>query len=194
MTIDPMAAVTSVTSGAGSAAAGADPVTSTTATPSAAAPTGQTGAQAPAPGQGAVEQGARADLFDYTAKQQSAPPAIETLKPEAQAKYLSNPTALGEKVLERMEGLHQRSIDYHNQVQDVSNGAQGTMSSAGPAGSSEGTMSGPATEHVAGSATSAQPNGYSGLKMMFDYAIESTMISKSSSQFVSSVNTLLKGQ
>ena len=185
MTIDPMTAVTPVTSSAGSAAAGADPVTSSTATPASQAPT-----QVPMADQGAN----KVDLFDYTAKNQNTPPVLETLKPEAQAKYYSNPTALGEKVLQRLEGLHQRSIEYHNQVQDVSPGAQGTTASAGPAGSSDSTLSGPATAHVAGTATPTHPHGYSGLKMMFDYAIESTMISKSSSQFVSSVNTLLKGQ
>ncbi len=180
MTIDPMAAVTSVTSGVGSPAVSADP---------AASATSATETQHAANVRGA-DQGAEVDLFDYTSQHQNKPPAIDTLAPESKAKYLSNPAALGEKVLERMEGLHQRSLEFKEHVREGAGGA----SSAGAAGGGESTMSGPASSHVAGTAQPASTKALSGLQLMFDYAIETTMISNSSSQFVSSVNTLMRGQ
>ncbi|MDH3660596.1 MAG: hypothetical protein OEU92_11320 [Alphaproteobacteria bacterium] len=174
MTIDPMAAVTSATGGVASPAAGVDPAASASAT----SPQ-QIGTQARV-----ADQDAKTDLFDYASQQQNKPPAIDTLQPESRANYLSNPAALGEKVLERMESLHQRSVDYHNQL------GAGPSSAAG----GDSAMSGPAAGKVAGSAEPSQGNGYSGLKLVFDYAIETTMISNGSSQFVSSVNTLMRGQ
>lgn len=179
MTIDPMAAVTSATSSAASPAAGADPAASAT---SGAGTQNATGVRV-------ADQGAKVDLFDYTAQHQNKPPAIDTLAPEGKAKYLSNPAALGDKVLERLEGLHQRSIEFNNNVREG-----GSSTTAGAAGSSESTMSGPASSHVAGTAQSTPTTNFSGLQLMFDYAIETTMISNSSSQFVSSVNTLMRGQ
>ncbi len=179
MTIDPTAAVTSATSGVGSPAVSADPAASVTST---------TGTQN-APSIHVADQGAKVDLFDYMAEHQNKPPAIDTLQPEGQAKYLSNPTALGEKVLERMEGLHQRSLEFKANFREG-----GGTSSAGAAGSSASTMAGPASNDVAGTAQPTQTDGLNGLQLMFDYAIETTIISNSSSQFVSSVNTLMRGQ
>lgn len=175
MTIDPMAAVTTATDTVGGPAAGADPVASANSTSP-----HQDGTQVRV-----ADQGAKVDLYDYTSQQQQKPPAIDTLQPEGKAKYLSNPAALGEKVLQRMESLHQRSLDYHNRL------GAGESSAAGGQG---GGMSGPAADHVAGSAQPARTDSASGLKLVFDYAIETTMISNSSSQFVSSVNTLMRGQ
>ena len=177
MTIDPMAAVTSATSSAGSLAAGADPAASTSATANtqtatATQPTGQA---------------AEMDLFDYTAKQQNKAPAIDTLQPESKAKYLANPAALGEKVLQRMEGLHQRSLDY----QDAFRSGATSSTDAGWAGGGDPAMAGPASGNVAGTAA---PNSFSGLKLAFDYAIETTLISNSSSRFTTAVNTLMRGQ
>ncbi len=169
MTIDPMAAISTVAEPAGTAAAGADQA----APPKAPAPS----ASLEANGAG---QDATMDLVDYGAKQPSQPPAIETLAPEGQAKYLSNPSALGEKVLEQIEGLHQRSLDYQKRF--------------GEAASADETLAGPAAGDVAGSAKPAETSPYGGLKLMFDYAAETRMISMTSSQFVSAVNTLLKGQ
>ena len=171
MTIDPTAAVTSATSGVGSPAASADP---------AASATSASGLE------DAADQSAKADLFDYTSQHQNKPPAIDTLRPEGKANYLSNPAALGEKVLERMEGLHQRSLEFKQNLREG-----GGISAAG---GGEGPMSGPASTHVAGTAKQSPTQALSGLQLMFDYAIETTMISNSSSQFVSSVNTLMRGQ
>ena len=134
-----------------------------------------------------AEQATKVDLFDYAAKQQNKPPAIDTLAPESKANYLSNPSALGEKVLQQMEKLHERSMDYHHQFSERSSTV--TSTSAG-----DNVMAGPASQHVAGTAQPAELSPYTGLKLMFDYAVETTMISKTSSQFVSSVNTLIKGQ
>ncbi|MEZ5932780.1 MAG: hypothetical protein R3F54_12625 [Alphaproteobacteria bacterium] len=179
MTIDPMAAVSSVT---GSPAADAGAVTSGAA----ASPT-QPVSQVQAPAEvSAADQGAKMDLFDYSARHRNAPPAIDTLQPESKADYLANPAALGEKVLQRMETLHQRSVDYHHQLQ---------TGPAPAAAGSEGTMAGPASAHVAGSAKTATTDPtYAGLMQMFDYAVETKMVSMASSQFVSAVNTLMKGQ
>ncbi|MGI9490610.1 MAG: hypothetical protein ACR2RF_32890 [Geminicoccaceae bacterium] len=174
MTIDPTAAVTSATSGVGSPAVSADP---------AASATSASGMET------AADQSAKADLFDYTSQHQNKPPAIDTLQPESKANYLSNPAALGEKVLERMEGLHQRSLEFKENFR-----VGGSASAAGIAGGGESTMSGPASTHVAGTAEASPTKALSGLQLMFDYAIETTMISNSSSQFVSSVNTLMRGQ
>ncbi|MGI9510408.1 MAG: hypothetical protein ACR2QJ_13805, partial [Geminicoccaceae bacterium] len=116
------------------------------------------------------------------------PPAIDTLQPEGQAKFLANPAVLGEKVLQRLESLHQRSIDYKSQLR------AGTSTNALSAGGSDGAMSGPAAQHVAGSANPSTSGDMSSFALMFDYAIETSMISSSSSQFVSGVNTLMKGQ
>jgi hypothetical protein len=182
MTIDPMAALTSVTNSAGSSALGAETIASP-ATSATANNTASNAAQSPA-----AEQAVRVDLFDYAADQQAKPPAIDTLAPESKAKYLANPSALGEKVLQQMENLHERSMDYHQQFSERS---------AAPAGvdpGANGAMAGPASQHVAGTAAPSPSNPYTGLKLMFDYAVETTMISKTSSQFVSSVNTLIKGQ
>lgn len=186
MTIDPMAAVTSVTDSVGSKAL----ATETAASPAASANAASNAAASP---QGAVqaptaEQATKVDLFDYAAKQQNKPPAIDTLAPESKAKYLSNPSALGEKVLQQMEKLHERSMDYHHQFSERATASTQTPSAG------ESVMAGPASQHVAGTATSVSSNPYTGLKLMFDYAVETTMISKTSSQFVSSVNTLIKGQ
>ena len=176
MTIDPMAAVTSATGSAGSPAA-ADP----------AASTGSARPDHNAAGVQNADDGAKVDLRDYASQHQNKPPAIETLQPEGQAKYLANPAALGEKVLSRMESLHQRSLDYRNQLH------AGSSPQALSAGSGEGVMSGPASQNVAGSGKT--PAGdVSNFALMFDYAIETSMISSSSSQFVSGVNTLMKGQ
>ena len=177
MTIDPMAAVTTATSGVGSPAASADPAASMDAATSRQAGTGPR-----------VDQDARVDLFDYTSQHQSKLPAIDTLAPESKANYLSNPTALGERVLQGMENLHQRSLDYRNRFQTEMS-APTTSTSSG-----EGVMAGPAAGDVAGSAKPTPTNPFSGLKIMFDYAVETTMVSNSSSQFVSSVNTLMRGQ
>ncbi|MEM7042018.1 MAG: hypothetical protein AAF543_04320 [Pseudomonadota bacterium] len=177
MTIDPMAAVTSATSGAGGLAAGADPATSNLATANT-----QTATAAQR-----TDQTSQMDLFDYTSKQQNKAPAIETLQPEGKAKYLSNPAALGEKVLQRMEGLHQRSLDY----QDVFRNGGTSSTTAGAAGGGDPAMAGPASTNVAGT---AEPNTFSGLKLAFDYAIETTLISNSSSRFTTAVNTLMRGQ
>lgn len=179
MTIDPMAAVTSATSSTGSDAAGKAAATSQTSTATQQA--------------GAAEQGARVDLFDYAAEHQNRPPAIDTLQPEGKAKYLSNPAVLGEKVLQRMETLHQRSLDYHNQLNSGQlQSGQATTTTEG----SSNVMAGPAGTHVAGSAKASETTGadYAGLKQMFDYATETKMVSMASSQFVSAVNTLMKGQ
>ena len=178
MTIDPIAALTTLTSGAGSSAAGADPAASVNAASS----------QQDGTGSRAADQSAKVDLFDYTSQHQNRPPAIDTLAPESKAKYLSNPAALGEKVLQGMEGLHQRSLDYHNRFQ-VEMSSPTTSPATG-----EGVMAGPAASDVAGSAKPTSANPFSGLKVMFDYAVETTMVSNSSSQFVSSVNTLMRGQ
>jgi len=180
MTIDPMAAVTTATDLAGSAAAGADPAVS-----SASSNAHQNTQQVRVAG-----EGTSVDLSDYTAQQQNRPPAIETLQPESQAKYLSNPQLLGEKVLERLEGLHQRSLDYRNELSGA-----GTASQApAPTGQGSDVMAGPASGHVAGSANANGNDGLGYLNVMFDYALETTMISSSSAQFVSGVNTLMKGQ
>ena len=179
MTIDPMAALTSVTESAGSSALGAE----TMPAPTTSAHAASTAAQGPA-----AEQAVRVDLFDYVNEQQSKPPAIDTLAPESKANYLANPSALGEKVLQQMEKLHERSMDYHHQFSERA----ASPAVAGVADSS--AMAGPASQHVAGTAAPSPSNPYTGLKLMFDYAVETTMISKTSSQFVSSVNTLIKGQ
>lgn len=181
MTVDPMAAVTSATGSAGSPAAGVDAASSTNTST-----TAQSASQAPVAEQSAANPSSRVDLFDYTARHQNKPPMLDTLVPESRAKYLSNPAALGEKVLQRMESFHQRSMDYHNRLQGPG-AAQATPGA--PA-----TLSGPAGQHVAGTAQPSAASGVSGLQVMFDYAIETTMISNTSSQFVSSVNTLMRGQ
>ena len=175
MTIDPTAAVTSATSSVASPAVSADPAASATSASN----------TENAAGIRAVDHGAKVDLLDYTSQHQNKPPAIDTLQPEGKAKYLSNPAALGEKVLERMEGLHQRSLEFKENFREG-----GSASSVG----GESTMSGPASNHVAGTAETSPTKALSGLQLMFDYAIETTMISNSSSQFVSSVNTLMRGQ
>jgi hypothetical protein len=179
MTIDPMAAVTAATDGMASPAAGAVPST--------------TGGSAAVSHESmraeAATDGAKADLFDQAVGRQAKPPALETLQPEGEAKYLSNPAALGEQVLQRMESLHQRSMDYHNRIHQ-----DGASSPASPAGGGEGVMGGPAAQHVAGAANPGAGKGFGELALMFDYALETTMISSSSSQFVSSVNTLMRGQ
>lgn len=179
MTIDPMAVVTSATESTGQSVVATDavasPATSTNAANGPASPP-------------AAEQAVRVDLFDYAAKQQNKPPAIDTLAPESKANYLANPSALGEKVLQRMESLHQRSMNYHQQISE--HAASPTAGSAAETS----VMGGPASQHVAGTAVPSASKPYTGLKLMFDYAIETTMISKTSSQFVSSVNTLIKGQ
>ncbi|MEM8948510.1 MAG: hypothetical protein AAGA21_02920 [Pseudomonadota bacterium] len=181
MTIDPMAAVTAATDGVGRSAASVDTAASAT--------TSTTGAQDTAQLR-VADQGAKVDVFDYSAQHQNKPPAIDTLQPDSKAKYLSNPAALGEKVLERMEGLHQRSLEFRDNMRD---GGVGSLS-AGAAGSSQSSMAGPASSDVAGTAQPTKTNGLSGLNLMFDYAIETTMISNCSSQFVTSVNTLMRGQ
>jgi hypothetical protein len=184
MTIDPMAALTSVTDSAASSALGAESMASPAgAAPATSANAASSAAQAPA-----AEQAVRVDLFDYAADQQAKPPAIDTLAPESKAKYLANPSALGEKVLQQMEKLHERSMNYHHQFD-----ARAAAPTEGSAVDSS-VMGGPASQHVAGTAEVSPSNPYTGLKLMFDYAVETTMISKTSSQFVSSVNTLIKGQ
>ncbi len=179
MTIDPMAAVTSATESTGQSLVG---------TESAASPAPSSNAGNAATSSPTAEQAVRVDLFDYAAKQQNKPPAIDTLAPESKANYLANPSALGEKVLQRIESLHQRSMNYHHQIGDQA----ASPTAASTAESS--VMGGPASQHVAGTAVPSASKPYTGLKLMFDYAIETTMISKTSSQFVSSVNTLIKGQ
>ncbi len=178
MTIDPMAAVSSATGGAASPTVGADPALS----PAAA------GADQSAPAVRVADQGGRVDLLDYVAQDRNQPPAIETLQPESKAKYLSNPQALGEQVLQRLESLHQRSLDYRDEM------SRATSSAPAPAGGGAETMAGPASGHVAGTAAPARGDNFGYLNLMFDYALETTMISSSSSQFVSGVNTLMRGQ
>lgn len=173
MTIDPMAAVGTVSEPAGSAAS--------TETPASGA-----SHEAPIADPNGAAPEATMDLIDYSAKQPSQPPAIETLAPEGQAKYLSNPSALGEKVLEQIEGLHQRSLDYQKRF--------GEAASADSASTADRPLAGPAAQDVAGSAKATETSPYDGLKLMFDYAAETRMISMTSSQFVSAINTLLKGQ
>ncbi|MGI9498696.1 MAG: hypothetical protein ACR2P3_01545 [Geminicoccaceae bacterium] len=179
MTIDPMAAVTSVTGSAGSPAAGADPAASPSQT-----------SQGRAVSEVRVaDEGAKVDLYDYTSQHRNKPPAIDTLQPEGKANYLANPATLGEKVLQRIESLHQRSVDYHSRMHE------GTSPPTSSSGSGDGVMSGPASSHVAGSAQpSSNSDGFSKFALMFDYAVETTMVSSSSSQFVSGVNTLMRGQ
>lgn len=178
MTIDPMAAVTTATSSVESSAAGTNAVTSTNATSAV-----QDGSELRV-----ADQDTKVDLFDYSTQQQHKAPAIDTLQPESQAKYLSNPAVLGEKVLQRMESFHQRSLDHYN----LANGA--TAPSAAPAASGEGVMSGPAAQHVAGSATPSTPDPLHGFQLMLDYAVETTMMTTTSSQFSKNVNSLMKGQ
>ncbi len=185
MTIDPMAALTSVTDSAASSALGAETVASPAASASTNAASSAAAGTAQSP---AAEQAVRVDLFDYAADQQAKPPAIDTLAPESKAKYLANPSALGEKVLQQMEKLHERSMDYHTQF------GERAAAPAETGAADSGVMAGPASQNVAGTAAPSPSNPYTGLKLMFDYAVETTMISKTSSQFVSSVNTLIKGQ
>jgi hypothetical protein len=179
MSIDPMAAVTTTTDVTGSSAAGADLAASST--PQNVQPGGQQNVNV-------ADKATRVDLFDY-ATQQHRPPAIDTLAPESKAKYLANPQALGEQVLGRMESLHQRSLDYRNEMSRNS-----AMAQAAPSGVEGDVMAGPASNHVAGTANSNGNNSLGYLNLMFDYALETTMISSSSTQFVSGVNTLMRGQ
>ncbi|MGI9420102.1 MAG: hypothetical protein ACR2RA_19940 [Geminicoccaceae bacterium] len=179
MTIDPMAAVTTATDSVARSAATADPAASADATVS------PQNATQPS----AADQSNKVDLLDYTAKQQHTPPAIDTLVPESKAKYLANPAELGGKVLEKMESFHQRSVDFHNDFQNGSWRQPQPMAAAGGGD----VMGGPAQQHVAGTAGQA-PDMLDGLRRVMDYAIETTMVTTSSSQFTKTINTLMKGQ
>lgn len=182
MTIDPMAAVTTATNGIASPAASADPAASANSTISP-----QSTTQPPTSDQGGADRGNGVDLFDYTSKQQHAPPAIDTLAPESKAKYLANPAELGGKVLEKIESFHQRATDFRNQSQSAPAAQTTALSSA------DGVMGGPAQQHVAGTANPGQ-DMIDGLQRVMDYSIETTMMTTSSSQFTKTVNTLMKGQ
>lgn len=182
MTIDPMAALSAVTDRA-SSALGIDQAASQEMASAA-----KNAPEAPIAHPPDADKGARADLFDYSAKKLNQPPAIDTLSSKSQANYLSNPAALGEKVLQQMEGLHQRSLAYNQQLQGTGSTGAPTISAGGE------TMAGPASKDVAGSSNAWQTTEYSSLKLMFDYAAETKLISMTSSQFVSAINTLLKGQ
>lgn len=177
MTIDPTAAISTVTEEVAKPAA--DPALST----------GPAAPQQNVTQTDDTDVSVKAGLFDQASQQQlDQPPAIETLASESKAKYLSNPQVLGEQVLQRLETLHQRSVDYHSQM------SQSAPASASNAGGE--VMAGPASGQVAGTngVQAGSGNTMNSLNLMFNYAVETTMISTSSSQFVSGVNTLMKGQ
>jgi len=175
MTIDPMAAVTTLTDAAGPVGADAAQASiadraSIAENPIAATPT--------------VEQTTQVDLVDYMASQNVKPPVIDTLTAAGKANYLAHPANLGDKVLQQMENLHQRALDHQDRL-----GAGGITSA--PADT---LPSGPASAQVA---AATEPEGMASmdaLKQFFDYSNETTMMGTVSNQFTKTVNTLMKGQ
>lgn len=181
MTIDPTTAVTTV-GGATPSPAVSDPSAST-----GAATADSAAAQPNAPG-----QAAKTDIFDYAADLKDRPPALDTLQPEGKAKYLSNPSVLGEQVLERMEAFHQRWQAKGSLLDGSTTGA-----SAGATGGMDGVLPGPASQSVPSTINGTSTGGNNSvqtLTLVFDYAIETNMISTGTAQFSKAVNTLMRGQ
>lgn len=180
MTIDPTIAVTTV-GGATPSPAVSDPSAST-----GAATADSAAAQPNAPG-----QATKTDIFDYAADLKDRPPALDTLQPEGKAKYLSNPSVLGDQVLEKMEAFHQR-WQAKGSLLDGNIGA-----SAGATGGRDGVLPGPASQSVPSTingTSTAGDNSVQTLTLVFDYAIETNMISTGTAQFSKAVNTLMRGQ
>lgn len=177
MTIDPTTAVTTVGASAPSPAV-SDPSTATGTV------TADGAAQPNAPG-----QATKTDIFDYASDLKNKPPALDTLQPEGKAKYLSNPSVLGDQVLQKMETFHQRW--------QARGGLLDGQASAGPAGvGSNNVLPGPAAQNVpAGNTGSALgKTEVKTLSMIFDYGFETTMISTATSQFGKAISTLMRGQ
>lgn len=96
----------------------------------------------------ATDVAAHANLFDHALQQQVRPQAPEIQRPERKTAYLSNPAALGEQVLQRLEGLHDRSTNFQTEP-------SAAVSAPTAADAGQPVMAGPASSHVAGTANTA---------------------------------------
>lgn len=178
MTIDPTAAVAGATEHASGQTAAVDPVASPHAATNPAA----------APEPAAAHQAEKIDFVDYMSRQETKAPDMGTLTPEGQAKHLSNPAALGEKVLEGLGALHERSSTFQQAFIEGGSAQPSADPGAGP------VSKGPAAEPVAGSGDFQSTIDHKSMIDFFNHMNEATLAGNASSSFMRSFNTLMKGQ
>ncbi|MGI9437695.1 MAG: hypothetical protein ACR2Q4_23170 [Geminicoccaceae bacterium] len=177
MSVDPVAAVS--LSGGGASAVGAETTASAgTAASENTAPTQQVG------------ESDKVDIFDFKNQTEGSRPALDTLQAGEKANYLSNPSILGERVLNVFESFQQRSVNYESAKAELKPDSVTATAEGG------GSLPGPAAElpPASDSASSQAWNSVEFLELAFNHAIEANFLNTGTSQFSKTINTLMRGQ
>lgn len=143
---------------------------------------------------------ADATIQDYLTEQPGGLSGISQT-PEAEARLLSNPANLGEKILSSLEGLHRRSQEISEVQQEQTPETNPVSFSPEPGPADRLPPAGGAAVTSAGSSGAQDPGAMEPfhamlgtIREMNDHYLEVRLVGNIASSSTGSVNTLLRGQ
>ncbi|MGI9491128.1 MAG: hypothetical protein ACR2QF_01740 [Geminicoccaceae bacterium] len=188
MAIDPIAVT-------GGAAANTPTNTDVSAQSNAASHDGSQSSQSSA----AVGSSGSIDLFNYANQQNRTAVPLDALSAEGKAKHFANPTTLGEKVLNFLEGFHERVVEngtFSQRLETAKSGQSSDASSSGPA-----SVMPASSSSVESSASPQQQSSEDRFAHVLDVMeqagfrhTETNLVSNVGQQFSRAMSTLMRGQ